>query len=203
MHIRKFYANNLPTAMRDIRKALGADAVILSTRHLTTEDEMVVVNGGRAKVEVTAMPENLGESLPDGSGGEASLPAKRKPVKTELVRGDQEASVWVGCERELAAGRQAFVIYPVIEETEGQDLKAATVEHERLAAEVFPKYKVALLHGRMKGSEKDEIMSDFAAGRVQVLDHLRERSRLGELEVDLVRHSPKTNAQSLMVADEI
>ncbi|MBU8869714.1 MAG: ATP-dependent DNA helicase RecG [Gemmatimonadales bacterium] len=97
------------------------------------------------------------------------LPARRKPVRTELVKGDQEDSVWAGCERELAAGHQVFVIYPVIEETEGQDLKAATVEHERLAAEVFPTHKVALLHGRMKGPEKDEIMSEFTAGRIQVL----------------------------------
>ena len=57
----------------------------------------------------------------------------------------------------------------MIEETEGQDLKAATVEFERLAAEVFPDYKVALLHGRMKGPQKNEIMAEFAAGRVQVL----------------------------------
>ena len=59
MHIRKFYANNLPAAMRDIRKTLGADAVILSTRHLTTDDESVVVNGGQAaRVEVTAVREH-------------------------------------------------------------------------------------------------------------------------------------------------
>lgn len=97
------------------------------------------------------------------------LPARRKPVKTQVVRGDKEAAVWEACRRELDAGHQGFVIYPVIEETEGQDLKAATVEHERLVAEVFPDHKVALLHGRMKGPQKDSIMAEFAAGTIQLL----------------------------------
>jgi ATP-dependent DNA helicase RecG len=97
------------------------------------------------------------------------LPALRQPIRTEVVRGDKEETVWAGCRRELDAGHQAFVIYPVIEETEGQDLKAATVEHERLAAEVFPGVRVALLHGRMKGPEKDAIMAEFSAGAIQVL----------------------------------
>ncbi len=81
MHIRKFYANNLPAAMRDIRKALGADAVILSTRYLTTEDEAIVVNGGRAKVEVTAVRENRAEPNPGRAAGERPLPVKRKPSR--------------------------------------------------------------------------------------------------------------------------
>jgi ATP-dependent DNA helicase RecG len=97
------------------------------------------------------------------------LPAGRQPITTNIVREKGEDVVWEACRRELAAGRQVYVIYPVIEETEGQDLKAATVEFERLRREVFPGHGVALLHGRMKGKEKDSVMTAFAAGDTQVL----------------------------------
>ncbi|MCP4572440.1 MAG: ATP-dependent DNA helicase RecG [bacterium] len=97
------------------------------------------------------------------------LPAGRRPVATRIVREKEEAAVWQACRDEVAAGRQVYVIHPVIEETEGQDLKAATVEYERLRTEVFPDAVVALLHGRLKAKEKDAAMSDFAAGRTDVL----------------------------------
>ncbi len=97
------------------------------------------------------------------------LPAGRRPIRTTLAREKDESSVWAACHREIAAGRQVYVIYPVIEETEGQDLKAATVEWERLQAEVFPGISVALLHGRMKGKEKTAVMESFSRGEVQVL----------------------------------
>ena len=70
---------------------------------------------------------------------------------------------------ELEAGRQAYVIYPIIEESEKIDLKAATQMADHLAHEVFPAYRVALLHGRMKQEAKDRIMRSFAAGEVHVL----------------------------------
>ncbi|NQU43990.1 hypothetical protein HQ520_11950, partial [bacterium] len=57
MQIRKFYASNLPAAIRDVRRTLGPDAVILSTRNLSSQDAAVIVNGGRATVEVTAARE--------------------------------------------------------------------------------------------------------------------------------------------------
>ena len=97
------------------------------------------------------------------------LPAGRQPITTTVVRGDGQERVWEACRRELRAGRQAYVIYPVIDETEGTDLKAAAVEHERLAREVFPQWPVALLHGRLKGKEKDAVMAEFQAGRTGVL----------------------------------
>jgi len=97
------------------------------------------------------------------------LPAGRQPIATCIAREKEEEAVWSACRSELEAGRQAYVIYPVIEETEGQDLKAATVEYERLAGEVFPGFRVALLHGRMKAKEKATAMDLFTAGEVQVL----------------------------------
>jgi ATP-dependent DNA helicase RecG len=97
------------------------------------------------------------------------LPAGRRPITTRIVREKDEDEVWEACRAELKVGRQVYVIYPVIEETEGQDLKAATVEFERLGQEVFPGNKVALLHGRLKAKEKDEVMGSFSRGEVQVL----------------------------------
>jgi len=97
------------------------------------------------------------------------LPAGRQPVTTRITREKDEDEVWQECRRELAAGRQVYVIYPVIEETEGQDLKAATVEFERLRDEIFPGHSVALLHGRLKPKEKDEVMSGFSSGLTGVL----------------------------------
>ena len=97
------------------------------------------------------------------------LPAGRLPIHTEIAREKDEDAVWQACRQEIAAGRQVYVIYPVIEETEGQDLKAATVEWERLRAEVFPGSEVALLHGRLKAREKAAVMDAFTRGEVQVL----------------------------------
>ncbi len=97
------------------------------------------------------------------------LPAGRQPITTKIVREKEEDAVWEACRAELKAGRQVYVIYPVIEETEGQDLKAATVEFERLRAEIFLGHKVALLHGRLKPKEKGQVMGSFSRGEVQVL----------------------------------
>jgi ATP-dependent DNA helicase RecG len=97
------------------------------------------------------------------------LPAGRQPITTRFVREKEEEAVWGACRTEVRAGRQVYVIYPVIEETEGQDLKAATVEFERLRREVFPGSEVALLHGRLKAKEKNQVMGAFTCGEVQVL----------------------------------
>ena len=97
------------------------------------------------------------------------LPVGRLPIATTIAREKDEDAVWEACRREIAAGRQAYVIYPVIEETEGQDLKAATVEFERIQGEVFAGSRVALLHGRMKGKEKQAVMASFTAGEIEVL----------------------------------
>jgi ATP-dependent DNA helicase RecG len=68
-----------------------------------------------------------------------------------------------------AAGRQAYVVYPVIEESEGQDLKAAEAEYERLRTGPLSGLEVGLLHGRMKAKEKQAVMDAFTAGEIQVL----------------------------------
>ncbi len=121
------------------------------------------------------------------------LPAGRLPVVTRVVNAAEENDVHDFLQRQLREGRQAYVIYPVIEETEGQDLKAATVEFERLSRSVFPDFSLALLHGRLRPREKEAIMADFEAGRL----HLLVATTVVEVGVDvpnataMVIHNPE------------
>ncbi|HXE75908.1 MAG TPA: ATP-dependent DNA helicase RecG [Candidatus Xenobia bacterium] len=96
------------------------------------------------------------------------LPPGRTPVTTRWVKENAAAGVWEFIRKQVAAGRQAYIVYPVIDESKAE-LKAATKEYERLSRDVFQKQKVGLLHGRLKGEEKERVMREFAAGKVQVL----------------------------------
>jgi ATP-dependent DNA helicase RecG len=71
--------------------------------------------------------------------------------------------------REIDRGRQVYVVYPLIEESEKLDLKAATKMFEELRDKIFPKYRVGLLHGKMKTEEKDEVMRQLVSGRMNIL----------------------------------
>ena len=97
------------------------------------------------------------------------LPPGRTPIRT-LVRGERERrKVYDGLRRELSRGRQAYVVAPLVEETAKSDLKAAVELEQQLRDEVFPDLAVGLVHGRMKGNEKDEVMQAFARGEIKVL----------------------------------
>jgi ATP-dependent DNA helicase RecG len=96
------------------------------------------------------------------------LPPGRTPIDTRWASESQLAGVWEFLRREITAGRQAFVLYPVIEESK-QELKAATAEYERLAKTVFPKQRVGLLHGRLKNEEKDDVMERFRRAELDIL----------------------------------
>lgn len=97
------------------------------------------------------------------------LPPGRTPIKTVVVGEDQRSGVYRGIEREIKLGRQAYVVYPLIEESEKVDLKAATKMYDDLQSRVFPHLSVGLLHGKMKAAEKEAIMSDFTSGRLNIL----------------------------------
>ena len=97
------------------------------------------------------------------------MPPGRTPVKTVVVGEDKRQGVYHGIEREIKLGRQVYIVYPLIEESEKSDLKAATKMYDKLRLDHFPQYTVGLLHGRMKPAEKDEIMSEFVAGRLDIL----------------------------------
>jgi ATP-dependent DNA helicase RecG len=96
-------------------------------------------------------------------------PAGRQPVTTVSRAESGRERVFAFVRQQLAAGRQAYIVYPVIEESEKLDLKAATVMYEQLKTTVFPGHRVALLHGRMPSAERDEVMREFRDGAIQVL----------------------------------
>lgn len=95
------------------------------------------------------------------------LPKGRKPIKTSLVTSHR--GVYELIQSEIDAGRQAYVIYPLIEESETLSAKAATIEAERLQKEVFPQYKIGLLHGKLKNDEKEQVMKDFKDKKYDIL----------------------------------
>jgi ATP-dependent DNA helicase RecG len=97
------------------------------------------------------------------------LPPGRTPIKTVVVGEDQRAGVYKGVEREVRSGRQVYVVYPLVEESEKMDLKDATRMYEHLRDRVFPTFSVGLLHGKMKSSEKEEVMRRFVAGEINIL----------------------------------
>jgi ATP-dependent DNA helicase RecG len=98
------------------------------------------------------------------------MPPGRKPISTKFIASEQREFAYRFLRDEIDAGRQAFVICPLVEESEKLETKAAVEEYERLRSlEVFKGVSIGLLHGRMRPTEKDEIMSAFASGRTQIL----------------------------------
>lgn len=96
------------------------------------------------------------------------LPSGRKEIKTKVFFEKQRQKAYDFILKELEKGRQVYFVYPLIEESEKIDLKAATVMVKELE-KVFSKYKVSLMHGKMTPGEKDQVMSDFQENRIQVL----------------------------------
>ena len=98
-----------------------------------------------------------------------TLPPGRRPVRTLLFAETQRARLYRLVEDELSRGRQAYVVFPLVEESEKIDLQAAMTGAERLQRDVFQNWKVGVIHGRMKAEEKDRVMTGFKDGRIQVL----------------------------------
>ncbi len=97
------------------------------------------------------------------------MPPGRSPVITRLYFENRRREAYQFIESELQKGRQVYVVYPLVEETEKSDLKAATEMAAHLQADIFTKWKVGLLHGRMKGDEKEKVMTSFKAGEIRLL----------------------------------
>lgn len=95
------------------------------------------------------------------------LPKGRLPIKTTFT--SSHRGVWELVRREIDYGRQAYVVYPLIDESETLSAKAATKEAERLQTEVFPDLKIGLLHGKLKNDEKEKVMADFKDGKYDIL----------------------------------
>jgi ATP-dependent DNA helicase RecG len=97
------------------------------------------------------------------------LPPGRTPVETRICYESRREQVYGIIREEIARGRQAYLIYPLVEETEKSDLKAATQMAEHLANDVFPTFRIGILHGRMKPEEKEAVMRSFKERNVDIL----------------------------------
>src|SRR5207237_3943393 len=98
------------------------------------------------------------------------LPSGRKPVDTHVAGSERErARAYERVREELRAGRQAFVVCPLVEESEALAARAATAEYERLTRTEFKDFRTVLLHGQMRPREKQESMAAFAGGGADVL----------------------------------
>ena len=97
------------------------------------------------------------------------LPKGRLPVVTYLVDESRRQWVYDFIKENLQAGRQAYIVYPIIEESKTLDLKAASIMYEDLKKNVFNKYRVGLVHGRLKQKERSNIMQSFKDGKVDIL----------------------------------
>jgi len=97
------------------------------------------------------------------------LPPGRQPIKTRWLRPWERERAYAFLRRQVEEGRQAFIICPLVEESETLDAKAAVEEYRRLQEEVFPDLRLGLLHGRMKGEEKEAVMRAFREGELDIL----------------------------------
>jgi len=97
------------------------------------------------------------------------LPPGRTPIETMVVGEDHRQEVKKLIKREVSAGRQVYVVYPLVEESEKMDLRDAKQRYEYLRDTVFPRLPVGLLHGKMKPAEKEQVMNEFVAGTIKIL----------------------------------
>ena len=97
------------------------------------------------------------------------MPPGRQPIETHWFAPVERERAYSFVQQQAATGRQAFIICPLVEESEKVEAKAAVEEHARLQRDIFPNLKLGLLHGRMKPTEKDEVMSAFARGELDIL----------------------------------
>ncbi len=93
----------------------------------------------------------------------------RKPVKTKIIAENQRQTAYEFIKAEVASGRQAFVVTPRVEDNNASEVRSVKKEFFRLQSEIFPELKLELLYGKMKGADKDKIMADFSAGKIDVL----------------------------------
>jgi len=97
------------------------------------------------------------------------LPPGRQTIKTKWLKQEQRASAYVFIKKQLSLKQQAFIICPLVEESDAVQARAATAEYEILKQEVFPEFRLGLLHGRMSAVEKDSVMTAFKAGKLDIL----------------------------------
>lgn len=97
------------------------------------------------------------------------LPKGRKPIKTSLITQAGHKEAYKLIQNEIEQGRQAYIVYPLIDESETLSAKAATIEAEHLRTKIYPQFKIGLLHGKLKNEEKEQVMQDFKNKKYDIL----------------------------------
>ena len=97
------------------------------------------------------------------------LPPGRQAIETKVVTSKQRPQVYDLIRREIAQGRQTYIIFPLIEESEKLDVRAAVEEHKRLSEVIFPEFEIGLLHGRLNSTEKDTALNAFRDNQTQII----------------------------------
>jgi ATP-dependent DNA helicase RecG len=97
------------------------------------------------------------------------LPPGRQQIHTTVLSGKERNHAYDLLRREIAQGRQAYIVLPLIEESEKLDVRSAVEEHQRLSETIFPEFQVGLLHGRMSSAEKDEALNAFRDNQTQII----------------------------------
>ena len=166
--------------------ALLQEKVVFKNLNLLVVDEqhrfgveqragLLITNGQTAphllSMTATPIPRTLALTLYGDLAISAitELPPGRPKVTTEIIFPNERPKAYAIVSKEILAGRQAFVICPLVEESDVWEVKSATLEKERLQKEVFPNFSVALIHGRLRGQEKDKIMREFKDGQYHIL----------------------------------
>ena len=96
-------------------------------------------------------------------------PKGRKPIVTKWITEDKRQNVYTSIKKYVSQGRQAFIVYPIIEESEKIDLESCIESYEKLKRDVFREFEVGLLHGKMKTAEKESVMDSFKRNKIQIL----------------------------------
>jgi ATP-dependent DNA helicase RecG len=146
--------------------ALIQEAVTFQNLALAIVDEQHLLT-----MSATPIPRSLALSL----YGDLDLsildemPPGRQEIKTHWIRTRERERAYAFIRKQVEGGRQAYLIYPLVEESDKVDAKAAVEEHERLQSEVFPDLAVGLIHGRLSSSEKESVMRHFYVGKLNIL----------------------------------
>jgi ATP-dependent DNA helicase RecG len=153
---------NLGLAVIDEQHRFGVMQRALLRKKALTPDILVMTATPIPRTLALTLYGDLDYSVID------ELPAGRRPVKTILSMAKEKESIYRLIRQEVGKGRQVYVVYPVIEESEKTDLRSATIGKTAFE-KVFPEFRIGLIHGRMKPVEREQIMASFKAGETDLL----------------------------------
>ncbi|MBR6215688.1 MAG: ATP-dependent DNA helicase RecG, partial [Spirochaetaceae bacterium] len=156
---------------------LQRNAILEKGRRIADSAEMQYITPNLLMMSATPIPQTLALSVFGDLDVSVikSMPSGRLPVKTHLTKQGSEENVYRYVRAELQQGRQAYFVYPLIEQGEtdeehgGTGLKSAEQMYEFLSKKIFPEYKVALIHSKIEENEQREIMAQFNANKIQIL----------------------------------